>query len=156
MIKTKNRSTDKPFPIMCADENQIKSIAIVGKIEERIIQEFMPGPSTIILNKNPELPDYVSNGRKTIAVWMATSKTIKELIKRVKSPIFMSSANKSGEPTCKNLDEIEKSCPNLDGMLEGKVLFEKGSTIVDCISGEIKILRNGPITIEEIKRKIEI
>ncbi len=87
---------------------------------------------------------------------MATSKTIKELIKRVKSPIFMSSANKSGEPTCKNLDEIEKSCPNLDGMLEGKVLFEKGSTIVDCISGEIKILRNGPITIEEIKRKIEI
>ena len=42
----------------------------------------------------------------------------------------MSSANQSGEPTCTNLEEIEKSCPNLDGMMEGKVLLGKASTIV--------------------------
>ena len=63
----------------------------------------------------------------------------------------MSSANQSGEPTCKNLDEIENECPNLDGMMEGTVKFGKGSTIVDCVSKELKILRDGPITIEEIK-----
>ena len=50
----------------------------------------------------------------------------------------------------KLLDEIENACPLLDGMLEGKIIFSKGSTIVDCTSNEIKILRSGPISYEEI------
>ena len=49
-----------------------------------------------------------------------------------------------------SLDEIEKMCPNLDGMMEGNVIFSKGSTIIDCSDDEIKILREGPITIEQI------
>ena len=36
-------------------------------------------------------------------------------------------------------------------MMEGKVIFSKSSTIVDCSSDEIKILREGPITIEQIE-----
>ena len=44
----------------------------------------------------------------------------------------MTSANKSGEPECTNLDEIEKVCPLIEGMLEGSVVFSKGSTIIDC------------------------
>ena len=35
-------------------------------------------------------------------------------------------------------------------MMEGSVKFGKGSTIVDCVSKELKILREGPITIEQI------
>ena len=66
----------------------------------------------------------------------------------------MSSANKSGEPTCTSLDEIEKSCPTLDGMMEGKVSFGKGSTIVDCTSDTIKVLREGPILLEQILEAI--
>ena len=41
-------------------------------------------------------------------------------------------------------------CPNLDGMMEGNVIFSKGSTIIDCSDDEIKILREGPIAIEQI------
>ena len=115
----------------------------------------MPGTITIILNKNPELPDYVSNGRKTIAVWMATSKTIEEIINKLGSPIFMTSANQSGKKECTNLEEIEKNCPLLDGMIEGTVIFSKGSTIVDCSSDKIKILREGPITKEQIKNALK-
>ena len=78
------------------------------------------------------------------------SETIKKLILELGSPIFMTSANQSGEPTCNSLDEIEKMCPNLDGIMEGNVIFSKGSTIIDCSSDDIKILREGPITIEQI------
>lgn len=67
----------------------------------------------------------------------------------------MSSANKSGELTCTNLDEIEKSCPTIDGMMEGTVSFGEGSTIIDCTQEEIKILRAGPITIQQIKEVID-
>ncbi len=136
---------------MCSDKEQIKSIAIVDEKAEKLIKEFMPGPITLILEKRPEVPEYVSNGKATIAVRMATSKEIKELIIKTGCPIFMSSANQSGEPTCTNLDEIENECLNLDGMMEGTVKFGKGSTIVDCVSKELNILREGPITIEQIK-----
>ena len=110
----------------------------------------MPGPITLILLKRPELPEYINNGSLTIAVRMASSKIIEELIRKTGSPLFMTSANQSDNPVCKNLDEIEKACPNLDGMLEGNVSLGQASTIVDCSSESIKILREGPITLEQI------
>ena len=151
LIKAKNRPDFKPFPVMCADINQIKSIAIVDNRTEKIINNYMPGPITLVLLKRKNVPEYVTNGKNTIAIRMATSSVLKELILKVSSPIFMSSANQSGKPTCKNLDEIEKVCPNLDGMLEGEVSFGISSTIVDCTENKLKILRKGPITLEEIK-----
>ena len=68
----------------------------------------------------------------------------------------MSSANQSGEKTCTSLDEIEKACPLLDGMLEGTVTFGKGSTILDCSSEDIKILRQGPILKEQIDKVLVV
>lgn len=150
LIKIKNRPVEKSFPIMCANEKQIKNIAVVDKISERIIRAFMPGPITLILKKNSNLPEYITNGKDTIAVRMATSKAVEELIKKIESPLFMTSANQSGQPECESLDEIEKACPFIDGMMEGEVLYSKGSTIVDCTSKEIRILREGPIKLEQI------
>lgn len=155
LIKLKNRSAEKSFPVMCANENQIKDIAVVNERAERLIKEFMPGPITLVLKKNKDLPDYVTNGKDTIAVRMATSKAIEELILKVESPVFMTSANKSGEPECTTLDEIEKACPLLDGMMEGEVVYSEGSTIIDCTSEKINILRVGPISLEQIKKVIE-
>ena len=150
LLKTKNRPQSKPFPVMCESEEQIKSIAIVNDKVEKLIRKLMPGPITLILPKKAELPEYINNGKNTIAVRMATSEPIEELIRKTGSPIFMSSANQSGEPTCKTLNEIEKACPTLDGMLEGEVTFGKSSTIVDCTSDHIKIVRAGPISLKEI------
>ena len=125
LVKTKNRPYDKLFPVMCADKEQIKSIAIVNEKAECLIRKFMPGPITLVLPKRSEVPEYVNNGGATIAVRMATSKPVKELIQKTCSPIFMSSANQSGKPTCTSLDEIEKACPTLSGMMEGEVFFRK-------------------------------
>lgn len=154
LIKVKNRPIEKSFPVMCANEEQIKSIAIVNNIAERLIKAFMPGPITLVLKKNKDLPKYITNGKNTIAVRMATSKAIEKLIIETESPIFMTSANQSGKAECSNLDEIEQCCPLLDGMMEGNIIFSKGSTIVDCTSEKIKILREGPISINHINNII--
>ena len=154
LIAVKNRPTTKSFPIMCADEEQIKSIAIVDAKAEKLIRTFMPGPITIVLKKKSNVPSYVSNGKDTIAVRMATSKVLEDLIRKVGSPIFMTSANLSGEPTCNSLEEIEKACPTLDGMMEGNIHFGEASTIVDCSSGELYILRTGRISEKQIRKVI--
>ena len=67
----------------------------------------------------------------------------------------MTSANKSGEEACTNIDEIQRELPNIDGIMEGNVSFNKASTIVDCTSEEIKILRPGPISLEQIISALE-
>lgn len=146
----KNRPVSKSIAVMCADEEQIKSIAIVNKKVEKLIHTFMPGPITLILLKGPNVPEYVNPGSIEIGVRMATSKELEELIRKTGCPLFMTSANKSGEDICMNLDEIEKACPNLDGIMEGNISFGKASTIVDCTSDTIKILRPGPISLEQI------
>ena len=156
LIAVKNRPITKAFPIMCADERQIKSIAVVDTRAEKLIRAFMPGPITLVLNRNNTLSEYVTNGKDTIAVRMATSKVLEELIRKTESPLFMTSANKSEEPECTNLDDIEKACPLLDGMLDGNVVFGEASTIVDCSSEELKILRIGPISIEQILKVINM
>ena len=133
----KNRPATKSLPIMCADKEQIKSIAIVDERVEKLISTFMPGPITLVLLKGPGVPEYVNEGSPEIGVRMATSKALEDLIRKVGSPICMTSANKSGEPTCTTLEEIEKTFPTLDGIMEGSVSFGMGSTIVDCTSESI-------------------
>ena len=145
LVNVKKRPASKPFPIMCANLEQIKKIAIVNEKVEKLIKAFMPGPITLILKKKKDLPAYINNGKDTIAVRMATSKALENLIFKTECPIFMTSANQSGQTTCTKLEEIEKECPNIDGIMKGKVEFGVASTIVDCTSQELKILRQGPI-----------
>lgn len=154
LILVKNRPETKPFPVMCANEEQIKDIAIVNEKAEKIIKSFMPGPITIVLNKKETVPDYITNGKKTIAIRMATSKTLEKIILSLGTPIFMSSANQSGEKTSESLEEIEKNCPKINGILEGKIKLGVGSTIIDCTSEKIKVLREGPIKLKEINNII--
>jgi len=151
----KHRPLTKAFPVMCADEDQIKEIAYVDDRAEKLIRAFMPGPVTFILKKKEEVPAYVNGGMETLAIRMATSDALRELIKAAGAPVFMTSANQSGEPVCTSLDEIEKSCPTLDGMMEGNVSFGEASTIIDCTGKELKILRQGPVTMEQIEKVLQ-
>ena len=154
LIETKNRPTNKLFPIMCANKEQIKSIAKLNNTAEKLIDCFMPGPITLILEKRIQLPNSINKKYTSIAVRMATSKSIAELIRRVGSPVFMTSANISGEPTCESLEEIEEKFPSLDGILEENSPKGKASTIVDCTSERIKILREGPISLKQIEKNL--
>ncbi len=154
LVSVKNRPSNKSFPIMCSDIEQIKSIAIIDQKALKLIKAFMPGPITLVLNKRPDVLSYINNAgtKKTneLAIRMATTPFLKELIKEVGNPIFLSSANISGKDVCKSLDEIEKECPTLDGMVLGYISFGEASTIVDLTGNNIKIQRPGPIKEEEI------
>lgn len=154
LVKVKNRPSNKNFPVMCSDIEQIKSIAVVDEKAEKLIKAFMPGPITLVLKKRIDAFSHINNGggRETdeLAVRMAPSSFLKQLIQGINSPLFMTSANKSGEDVCKSLDDIEKMCPDLDGMVEGDISFGEASTIVDCTGNKIVIQREGPISISQV------
>ena len=159
LVKVKNRPSTKSFPVLCKDLEQIKSIAILDNNALKLIKAFMPGPLTLVLNKRPEAFSYINNAgiRETdeVAVRMIPSEFLNELIEKVGSPLFLTSANKSGMDVCRSLDEIEEECPTLDGMVIGDVSFGKASTIVDLTLGDIKIQRQGPISEEHIMKVLK-
>lgn len=159
LVSVKNRPSNKSFPVMCSDIEQIKSIAIIDEKALKLIEAFMPGPITLVLNKRPDVLSYINNAgaRETdeLAIRMAPTPFLKELIKEVGSPLFLSSANKSGKDVCKSLDEIEIECPTLDGMVMGDVSFGEASTIIDCTDNDIKIQRQGPISEDEIMKALK-
>ena len=156
LVSVKNRPSTKSFPVMCSDIEQIKSIATLDDNALKLIEAFMPGPITLVLNKRPDVLSYINNAgtRETdeLAIRMAPTPFLKELIKEVGSPLFLTSANKSGMDVCKSLDDIEKECPTLDGMVMGDVSFGEASTIVDLTHDDIKTQRQGPISEDEIIR----
>lgn len=156
LVGIKNRPNNKSFPIMCLDESQIKSIAIVNKNAEKLIHAFMPGPITLVLNKRKDINNRGDKSTTEIAIRMAPTRALRELIDKTGCPIFMTSANKSGELVCQSLDQIEEIFPDLDGILVGDVSFGDASTIIDCTEEKIKIQRQGPISIEQIKEVIGI
>lgn len=154
LVKIKNRPPQKSFPIMCTKVAQIKEIAIVNENAEKIIKAFMPGPVTIILLKKPEVINTINNAGLTktneVAFRLAPNQVLTDLIETVGSPLFMTSANISGEPVCTSLDEIEEKLKDLDGILEGSVSFGINSTMIDCTTNTVKIQREGPVSLEEI------
>ena len=151
----KNRPSNKSFPIMCKDIEQVETICEIDDRARKIMETFMPGPLTIILKKKEGVDSYISGGLDTIAIRLATSKALHDLIAYNNAPIFLTSANQSGQPTSKNLDEIEQNCPLLSGMLEGDITFGLASTILDATQKELKILRQGPLTLEEIEAALK-
>ena len=156
LVEVKNRPANKSFPVMCLNEEQIKSVAIVSVEAEKLIRAFMPGPITLVLPKKLEAFSYINNAGERIsdelAVRMAPLTVLEEILEKTGSPLFLTSANISGGEVCKSLEEIENTCPGLDGILEGEISFGKASTIVDCTAEEIKIQRHGPISEEEIRK----
>ena len=153
--EVKKRPLDKAFPLMCCDEAQLKTVCETDGRSEKLIRALMPGPVTLILKKKDGVPDFVNGGMDTLAVRLATSQVLEQIIRLTGVPLYMTSANRSGEPVCRSFSEIEQACPLLDAMLEGTPSFGQASTIIDCTGKEVRILRPGPVTMEDVERILE-
>ena len=115
--------------------------------EKRVMNQFMPGPLTMILKKKKGVPSFVNGGKDTIAIRLATSPILAEMIGKLGVPVYMTSANVSGEPAALTVEDV----PGVKAALAGRVEFAQASTIV--FYGEIgwKVLRQGPILLQQIQ-----
>ncbi len=151
----KGRDGEKPFPIMVSNKDQIDDIAYVTKSAKKIIENFMPGAITIIVNKKDVITDYVTNGKQTIAIRMPDDATVLKILETT-GPLLVTSANLSGLKAGHTTNEV---LAQLDGriscILEGISKIEIASTIVDCTGDELIIVREGPITIKDLNECIK-
>ena len=151
----KGRKQDNPLILHISNMDMLSEIAQnISDLEYKLMNEFWPGPFTLILNRTKIVPDVVTGGLDTVGVRMPSGEIAKTLIEYAKVPIAAPSANISGRPSGTNVEDIfEELADKVDYIIDGgqcKIGVE--STVVRVIDGVPHILRPGKITANEIKK----
>ena len=147
----KDRPIEKAIPILIGDIADLEKVSNdITDVVRRLTSQFWPGPLTIIIPKKPTLPESVS-ATDTVGVRIPDHPVARALL-RSTGPMAVTSANISGQPSPSDAQEVFEQ---LNGRIEliidgGKTSGGVPSTLVDCTSDEIRVLREGPISLEQI------
>ena len=149
----KGRAQDNPLILHVSSIDMIKQLVKdINDIEEKLINNFFPGPLTIIFEKKDIVPDIITGGLNTVAIRMPENEIAHDLIKLSNTPIAAPSANISGRPSGTNIKDIfEELNDKVDLIIDGgdtKIGVE--STVIRVINGKIHILRPGKITVNDL------
>lgn len=151
----KGRAQDNPLIVHISNLEKLEELVLeIGEIEKKLIENFWPGPLTIVFKKKDIISNTITGGLDTVAVRMPSNDIAKQLIKYADVPIAAPSANVSGKPSGTLAEDIIEE---LDGKVEyiidgGKVDIGLESTVVRVIDGEIHILRPGKISPEDMQK----
>ena len=153
----KGRKQDNPLILLVSNQEMLEEIVEdITEVEAKLINEFWPGPLTIIFKRKSCVPDIVTGGLDTVGVRLTSGEIALKLIEACQCPIAAPSANISGKPSGTTVEEIfEELKDKVDCILDGgKTQVGIESTVVRVIDGVPVILRPGKITPEQIKEVV--
>ena len=142
-IKLKNAN----FSLICRD---LKDISTYTKPIDRktfkTLKNALPGPFTFILNANNSVSKIFDSNKKEIGIRIPNHKFIKTLIKELNHPLICSSVNDEDEIVKYSTDPLvifENHENNVDAVIDYGYGKNVASTIVDCTSDELILVRQG-------------
>lgn len=147
----KHRPETKPIPMMVSSIEHMEQVAVVDERVKKIAEQFLPGALTLVLKVKDNVPKEYTNGLDTIAIRIPDEPFILRVIDELNTPLLVTSANQSGAKTALTSDDVLEQLPDIDGLVLGKCRALQASTIVDCTQENLKILRPGPITLEQLE-----
>ena len=147
----KHRPETKPIPMMVSSIEHMEQVAVVDERVKKIAEQFLPGALTLVLKVKDNVPKEYTNGLDTIAIRIPDEPFILRVIDELNTPLLVTSANQSGAKTALTSDDVLEQLPDIDGLVLGKCRALQDSTIVDCTQEKLKILRPGPITLEQLE-----
>jgi L-threonylcarbamoyladenylate synthase len=148
----KDRPIEKAIPILIGDVDDLPKVTStpLPPMAVKLASSFWPGPLTLVLPKLLTLPEAVS-ATETVAVRVPAHEVARALL-RAAGPMAVTSANISGQPSPTTAQEV---LAQLGGRIA--LIVDGGhapggvpSTLVDCTGETPKILREGPVTMEEL------
>jgi L-threonylcarbamoyladenylate synthase len=152
----KNRPLEKAIPVLIADLDDLDQVADSIPDSARILAaRFFPGALTLIVPKNNSLPASIS-ATATVAVRIPDNDDARNLL-RAAGPLAVTSANISGSASPVTAQEVSAQ---LDGRIPlildgGKTRGGIPSTLADCSKEPIEVLREGPISLDELLKALK-
>lgn len=151
IYKAKDRPIEKAIPILIGDLSDLVKVADdIPNMALRFASRFWPGPLTCIVPKKQTLPLTVS-ATSTVAVRIPDQTDARALL-RAAGALAVTSANLSGQPSPSTPQEVYSQLNGripliLDG---GRIRGGVPSTLVDCTGEKPVILREGPISLDQL------
>lgn len=149
--KLKDRRASKPYTLMLANKHDIDKYALISPQAQKIIDAFIPGPLTLILKVKPQvqLPGLTND---SIGIRIPDHDFALQLLTTIEVPLFVTSANKSGDkPLIKAADVVKQFDNQIDAIFNYDAQGDCASTIIKLIDDQLEVVREGKITIQEIK-----
>lgn len=150
IYRIKSRDIIKSVPILTYSAEAAERIAQFDQLAKKIVKKFWPGPLTLILKVTDEKMKKSLNLENKIAVRVPNHRCTLELLKKC-NYLVGTSANISGDLPHTNPEECLEKMQNYDIFVDGGIITSNGeSTIIEIENEEIKIVREGSLTKEEI------
>jgi L-threonylcarbamoyladenylate synthase len=145
----KRRDEKKPILVLVPDVGSVESlVSSIGLVARLLMTTFWPGPLTLVFRASARVPAELIRDTETIGIRVPSNLLCIKLLQLAECPLTSTSANISGQPAMRSIDEIQKTLQSsVDLYLDAGVLPEsKPSTVVD-VSGNVPvIIREGAIT----------
>ncbi|MDY3195606.1 MAG: L-threonylcarbamoyladenylate synthase [Paracholeplasma sp.] len=143
------------YAVLCDTVVSVNDLAVIDKRARALMLTFWPGPLTLILNST--LAHKERSGFDKIGVRIPNHEAALDLIKK-NGPLITTSLNIDGSSEVLGIDEIKEQFTGVvDYIYEEYNAFYLNitSTTVDLTGSEIKYLRIGSITQEQIEQAIK-
>lgn len=155
IFEAKKRPQDNPLIAHVGSLDQIAQLAeSVPGFARVLIAAFFPGPLTLVLKKSVEVPSIATAGLDSIGVRMPRHQLARAFLAECGTPVVAPSANLSGRPSPTTSEAVyEDLNGRTDCILQGDAT-EIGleSTVVDCTGDRPVVLRQGSVTLEDIRK----
>ncbi len=132
--RIKNRDPGKPVALLCASAEEAFALATdVSPLGRKLASLYWPGPLTLVLDRA---------GGGTVGVRVPAGPVMRELLTAYGEPLYATSANLSGEPAPKGLEEVDlRVSEAVDLIVEGEPGSGEASAVVDLSGGGVRLLR---------------
>ncbi len=151
VFSVKNRPLDLPLPVAVADINQMKDICHFDKRAKSLVDFFLPGVLTLVVEKKNCVSDIVTSGSSKVAVRIPDNSKALELIESF-GPLTVTSANIHGQETPGLIKDVlmQFKQSDISACINDGFLRYRPSTIVDITEDKPLLLRKGAISLDDI------
>ncbi|MCK1201335.1 L-threonylcarbamoyladenylate synthase [Streptococcus uberis] len=155
VYQLKKRPRDKAMNLNVADYQTILEFSKEQpSYLKDLFEAFLPGPLTIILKANDKVPAWINSGKSTVGFRLPNHPLTANLIKKT-GPLIGPSANISGNESGKEYASIMAAFDHeVAGYEDDQAITGQDSTIVDLSGEKAKILRQGALTVDELKKVV--
>jgi L-threonylcarbamoyladenylate synthase len=150
----KGRPSSHPLIVHVADAVQLANWARdIPPAAHVLAKKFWPGPLTLVLKRNPRVPDAVTGGQDTVAIRVPSHPVAQALLREFGGGVAAPSANRFGRVSATTAAHVREEFGDMVACVLDGGAADVGieSTIVDCSRATPTLLRPGWITPQQLE-----